>query len=105
MAWEVNPAIDWHKGSAVQAMVEAIGHDAMIFYAGDSANDIEAFEAVGAVGGITVGVGTIAPPAQHRVDSPDEILEFLIALIAALQVQTAVTTGRSNATSSHVRGG
>jgi trehalose-phosphatase len=90
MAWEVSPAIDWHKGSAVQAMVEAIGHDAMVLYAGDSSNDVEAFEAVGALGGITVGVGAIAPPAQYQVDGPGEILAFLIALIAALEVRTTV---------------
>jgi trehalose-phosphatase len=92
MAWEVNPAIGWHKGSAVRAMQEAIGHEALILYAGDSDNDGEALEAAVALGGITVGVGASAPPAQYRIEGPGELLEFLIGLIVALTVRKAVAT-------------
>jgi trehalose-phosphatase len=92
MAWEVNPAIGWHKGTAVRAIAEAIGPGALIFYAGDSANDTEALEVVAALGGIPVRVGTAAPPAQYRVEDPGELLEFLIGLKEALGDRKAVAT-------------
>jgi len=92
MAWEVNPAIGWHKGTAVRAIAEAIGHEALIFYAGDSANDTEALEVVAALGGISVRVGATAPPAEYRVEGPGELLEFLIGLKEALGDGKAVAT-------------
>jgi trehalose-phosphatase len=92
MAWEVNPAIGWHKGSAVRAMAEAVGQGVLVLYAGDSDNDVEALEVVVALGGISVGVGATAPPAQHRIEGPSEVLELLIGLIAALEVPKAVAT-------------
>ena len=84
MAWEVNPAIGWHKGTAVRAKAQAIGQEALIFYAGDSANDTEALEVVAALGGIAVRVGAAAPPARYCLEGPGELLEFLIALKGAL---------------------
>jgi trehalose-phosphatase len=90
MAWEVNPAIGWHKGTAVRTIAEAIGPGALIFYAGDSANDTEALEVVAALGGIPVRVGTAAPPAQYCVEDPAGLLEFLIGLKGALGDRTAV---------------
>jgi trehalose-phosphatase len=92
MAWEVNPNIGWHKGTAVRAIAEAIGPEALILYAGDSSNDTEALEAVAALGGISVRVGAAAPPAQYHVECPGELLEFLIGLKAALGDRKAVAT-------------
>jgi trehalose-phosphatase len=92
MAWEVNPAIGWHKGTAVRAIAEAIGPEALVLYAGDSANDTEALEVVASLGGISVRVGATAPPAQYRVEGPGELLEFLIALKGALGDRKAVAT-------------
>jgi trehalose-phosphatase len=90
MAWEVNPAIGWHKGTAVQAIAEAIGPEALILYAGDSTNDTEALEVVAARGGISVSVGATAPPAQHYVECRGELLKFLIGLDVALSDRKAV---------------
>jgi trehalose-6-phosphatase len=84
MAWEATPAIGWHKGSAVRAIAEAVGDEPLVLYAGDSANDAEALEAAAERGGVSIGVGPIAPPAQYRVDGPEEIREFLIGLLAVL---------------------
>jgi len=92
MAWEVNPACGWHKGSAVKAIAEAFDREALLLYAGDSANDTEALEAVVALDGISIGVGSTAPPAQYRVEGPGEMLDFLISLLAALGDHKAVAT-------------
>jgi trehalose-phosphatase len=92
MAWEVNPAIGWHKGTAVRTIAEAIGPEVLIFYAGDSANDTEALEVVAALRGISVRVGATAPPAEYGVEAPGELLEFLIGLKEALGDRKAVAT-------------
>jgi trehalose-phosphatase len=78
MAWEVTPALDWDKGTALRQIVKLAGDTAIPLYAGDRANDAPALEAAHALGGVSIGVGSDAPSCvQHRLREPAELLSFL----------------------------
>jgi trehalose 6-phosphate phosphatase len=85
MVWEVTPALGWDKGTALRMMVKSFGQPGLALYAGDGANDAAAYEAVGVLGGISIGVGADAPPTAHwRLRDPDELVLFLGGLAEAL---------------------
>jgi trehalose-phosphatase len=79
LALEVTPDNGCHKGWAVRSIMHSLGsRDLVCLYAGDEANDREAFEEVAARGGITIGVGPQAPSsAQLRLDTPRELAGLL----------------------------
>ncbi len=82
---EVVLAGTWTKGDAVRKILSHVGEPAFVFYAGDAANDIDAFEAVTARGGITVGVGPTAPlSAAAHVAHPETLVEWLDGVLHAL---------------------
>lgn len=92
LAVEVTVAGAWTKGDAVRMMVEQVGEPVFVFYAGDAANDRDAFGATTALGGITLGVGPDAPPATTaHIDDPDTLTDWLSALLHALQSATVET--------------
>jgi len=86
MAIEVLPANGWTKGVAVQFILDHVGQDtALPVYAGDEANDAEAFGCVATRGGVTIGVGPQAPPeATYRLSGPGEVAELLAMLLDSL---------------------
>ena len=86
MALEIAPDMGWNKGTAARMILDHLdASQAMVVYAGDSANDAEAFDAVAAVAGITLGVGPEAPPAaRFRLPDPAALHAFLNRLAAAL---------------------
>ncbi|MBN1394136.1 MAG: trehalose-phosphatase [Pirellulales bacterium] len=88
MALEVAPALGWNKGTAVRAIVDHLDAPpgrAMIVYAGDGGNDADAFEAVAAAAGITIGVGPDAPStARFHLPDTAALHDFLFNLAAAL---------------------
>jgi len=82
---EITPCPDHDKRSAV-SMLMASMPDAGVraVYAGNDANDASAMAEVARRGGWTLAVGPDAPPADHRLDGPEELAEWLEALAAAL---------------------
>jgi trehalose-phosphatase len=87
LALEVCPVPDWNKGSAVERVLEEMDAETFPFYAGDSANDREAFQIVAGRGGMTVGVGPEAPlEAQHTVPTPDTLIDLLAQMLPAITV-------------------
>jgi trehalose 6-phosphate phosphatase len=95
MVWEITPALGWDKGSALRMMVKSSAQPGLALYAGDGANDAAAYEAVEALGGISIGVGADAPPtAQWRLHRPEELVSFLEGLREAL-------VGRATAGAAH----
>jgi trehalose-phosphatase len=86
LAVEVMVAHTWNKGDAVRRIIEHVGEPASVLYAGDSGGDPSPFDAVGARGGITVGVGH-QPPASATVhiEDPDMLVLYLDALYHTLQ--------------------
>lgn len=86
MALEIAPDMGWNKGTAVRMILDHLdAPHAMVVYAGDAANDAEAFDAVAAVAGITLGVGPDAPSiARFRLPDPAALCKFLSRLAAAL---------------------
>ena len=76
----------WKKGTAVRMILDHLdAPHAMVVYAGDAANDAEAFDAVAAVAGITLGVGPDTPSAaRFRLADPAALCKFLSRLAAAL---------------------
>jgi trehalose-phosphatase len=83
---EVTPALGWTKGTAVRLMARRMaGAGAIVLYAGDAPNDAAAFEAVEALGGISVGVGAGAPrTVRVRVPGPGALAKALTRLLARL---------------------
>ncbi len=95
MGWEVLPALQWNKGSALRLIVEnstqAVGassgapRPAIPLYAGDSDNDAEALDAATALGGVAVGIGPLAPTsALHRLAHPGALAALLGRLASQL---------------------
>jgi trehalose 6-phosphate phosphatase len=96
MVWEITPALGWDKGSALRMMVRSFGQPSLAIYAGDGANDAAAYEAVQALGGISIGVGADAPStAQWRLGEPGELISFLDGLLEALLGRAALKAVRS----------
>lgn len=85
MAVECVIAGAWTKGDAVRRIVQHVGEPAFVLYAGDAANDREAFEAATAHGGIALGVGPLAPKlAAAYLPHPDALMQWLRELLPAL---------------------
>jgi trehalose 6-phosphate phosphatase len=86
MAIEITPALGGTKGSAVRAMAEHAGCGAVPLYAGDEANDRDAFEAALALGGFAIGIGPRAPAiACFRLPDPGALVNLLFGLLEALE--------------------
>lgn len=86
-ALEITPAKGWNKGTAVRLILADFGTNGdVLFYAGDGANDADAFREIAVMGGITVGVGTDAPPnAVCRLPNQAALLAFLGSLNGLLE--------------------
>ena len=74
------PDLGWSKGSAIRRIFEetAGGPETGLLYAGDEANDGDAFEATVSLGGIALGIGEHAPgSARFRLPDPEALTELL----------------------------
>lgn len=96
-AWEITPARGWNKGTAVQLIRVDIGKTPdVILYAGDGANDAEAFQEIAAMGGVTLGVGADAPSsAVYRLPNQPALLSFLNDLDGSLEKRRPHSTRSS----------
>ncbi|MFO0887645.1 MAG: trehalose-phosphatase [Isosphaeraceae bacterium] len=76
--WEIRPWVDWHKGKAVAAILDALGRSEPLLpiYLGDDRTDEDAFAAI--PDGITARVGPPRPTAaRYALESPVEVAFFL----------------------------
>ncbi|GIW82740.1 MAG: trehalose 6-phosphate phosphatase [Gemmatales bacterium] len=88
-ALEVTLRHGWNKGSAVSTIVQHIGNKPALLYAGDEANDEDAFATVNELGGVSIGVGDRAPSnATHRLPDPEALVEVLQQLKATCTIAT-----------------
>ena len=89
MALEIRPNIAWDKGSAITAIVAALGtqppdsnppvRDGLVMYFGDDLPDEAGFAAAQDTGGMGIFVGTSekSTSAHYRLDSPQQVGQTL----------------------------
>ncbi len=74
------------KGDGVRKIVEDVGQPSFVFYAGDAADDEDAFAEVTALGGVSLGVGAQAPSsATAHLADPEALVDWLDTLLHQLQ--------------------
>ena len=91
--FEVKPKIDWNKGKAVLWLLESLKFDqpdVLPVYIGDDTTDEDAFTLL-KDRGITILVkeGSRQTTAQYALEDPDDVQEFLRALIRMLDASKA----------------
>lgn len=84
MVFEIKPrGID--KGRAIaQLMMAPPFENRWPVFAGDDATDAYGFDAVGRLGGHTIGVGPSHAPADAHLDTPADVRAWLTALAASI---------------------
>lgn len=83
-SYEVVPAIEWHKGRALEqiALQLSLAEQEILFItAGDTEADEPMFEWVNARQGITFNVGERASAALGRFDTSEDLYAFLRAML------------------------
>jgi len=79
--FEVRPAMDWHKGRALDWLLEALDLDrpeVLPVYVGDDETDEDAFRVlVGRGLGFIVADGPVSSAASYRLNDTDEVKIFL----------------------------
>jgi alpha,alpha-trehalase len=81
--FELRPAAEWHKGTALSWLMEAAGcsADTLAVFVGDDVTDEDALDRVRAEGlGVVVGDEDRVTAAHCRLDGPEQVRE-LLALI------------------------
>lgn len=86
--YELQPAIDWHKGRALLWLLDALDLDqpgVLPFYIGDDITDEDAFNALKERGiGIVVGAECRETAARYRLEDTDDVRNFLQELASVL---------------------
>lgn len=84
MAMELRPAVDWHKGRALELIRFQLASDAFPVYIGDDETDEDAFESAQSAGGagIYVGPADTETRAVYRFNSPSDVSTALTDLQA-----------------------
>ena len=84
MAMELRPAVDWHKGYALEMIRFQLASDAFPVYFGDDETDEDAYDAAQSVGGIGIYVGPQSTETRAicRLDSPAAVSAALADLLA-----------------------
>jgi trehalose-phosphatase len=95
-AIEVTANLGWNKGTAIRMIANDIGSNAVALYAGDNANDADSMEAIRALGGITVGIGTQAPStAACRLADTAALAAFLQSFLEKIEPLASRTISSS----------
>ena len=84
MLLELKPAIDWHKGKALETIVEQLDPtgEAVVAFIGDDVTDEDAFRVLRKEDiGIFVGVHDRSTAASYRLNDVPEVGQFLGRLI------------------------
>ena len=91
--FELRPAVDWHKGKALQAMLDQLHVDCSQvtpLYIGDDTTDEDAFRAIAHCGiGILVSEQPRPTSAHFRLHDPSEVVLFLEKLADLAEKETA----------------
>jgi trehalose-phosphatase len=75
-------AVGHDKGTAIRSLLAPLPPFTMPIYVGDDVTDEAAFEAVADHGwGFKVGNSAVRTSARHRLDSPVQVAEFLLAIL------------------------
>ncbi|MBU4241111.1 MAG: trehalose-phosphatase [Actinobacteria bacterium] len=86
--YELQPDIDWHKGKAINWLLDALDlarPNVIPFYIGDDITDEDAFEELKARGiTVVVGEGSRGTKAQYSLKDTDEVEDFIGELTAFL---------------------
>ena len=86
--FELQPDVDWHKGRAVEWILERLGWtgpDVLPIYIGDDVTDEDAFESLGEKGvGIRVGPADEPTLAGYVLSDTDQVLLFLRTILHRL---------------------
>ncbi len=83
MAMELRPAVDWHKGHALDLIRFQVAPDAFPVYIGDDETDEDGYEAAQVDGaGVYVGPPHSETRASYRLDSPAAVSDALSDLAA-----------------------
>ncbi len=83
--FNLRPALDWDKGSAVRSLLEVLGGGHLPLYLGDDLTDEDAFAVLGDGIGLVVRGETDRPTAAtYALRDPDEATAFLESLAASL---------------------
>ena len=119
MVYELRPSVDWHKGKAVEWLMEQFkktseeGEVIFPVYIGDDVTDEDAFAVMGELGGIGLCVSETArdTAARFGLRSPAEVVSFLEHFIdkdggetterSSISSRSASTSVSSAYTSSH----
>ena len=82
---ELRPAIDHGKGEAIERIVDT-APETLVIYLGDAQTDVDAFRTLDEMDDETVqiAVGSDLPATGHRLDSPEDVQEFLQWLVVEL---------------------
>lgn len=84
-AVEITPNLGWNKGTALEQLMDHSAANAFPFFAGDSSNDVAAFESARRRGGVTLAVGPEYPcESEFRMDSPDDLVCVLRCLLDSI---------------------
>ena len=78
-ALELRPAVDWHKGRALELIRRRLAPVSFPVYVGDDATDEDAFRAARQAGGagVFVGPADAVTDAEYRLDSPGAVTAVL----------------------------
>ncbi len=86
--WEIRPPIDWHKGKAVETIIneiKALFHfkQLLTIYLGDDTTDEDAFRVIRRPQGWSIFVGRENPAssADYFLNSTAEVMAFLFRLL------------------------
>ena len=84
---EVRPPVEWHKGKAIEWLLEIYGTvGSLPIFAGDDITDEDGFEVLHKVGGISVLVGEDkASSAHYYLESPEQLHRWLEKLLEVRQ--------------------
>ena len=83
MVYELRPSVDWHKGKAVEWLMEQFSknssEDIFPVYIGDDVTDEDAFAIMGGLGGVGIIVSETAreTSARYGLRNPAEVVQFL----------------------------
>lgn len=79
MVIELRPILDWHKGKAVELLVDRLDrkNNAYVIYIGDDVTDEDAFRSIKSGARILVGTHEEATVADHSLKDVGEVAQFL----------------------------
>lgn len=83
MVFEIRPGVDFHKGKAVKEILKGSSRNLLPVYIGDDQTDEDAFREVKGRGiTVFVGPGWLTSGAEHYLQDPTEVHNFLLRCYA-----------------------